>query len=404
MKDFFIDENTILFSEKNENSKHKEQTKTIDPFNPFDNPTENRDYNLDYSEIVPQIALDGCKLPNIPSDAEKKKIRRFYNIAGGGIAFHFLLSLIVSNAISFIVMLIIMITKGISISDFFSSSANEITQFMNTSSISPAITLLSYLTANLAVFFFGLKFIEVNPKQLFKTQNLTVLKVIQYILIAFCLQYAVGLIISFTQSVMSEADIYGTAQSLTTYYSPKYAVLSIIYSCLVAPVTEELLYRGFILKSFSRVSQHFGIIISALFFGLSHGNIAQFILAFIMGIFMGYITIKHNSVLPSIIIHVAVNTLATLFSVTDNYLSGDEIAYYNIAGFMMSIVDIAMTAMVIVLTVIGFILLIRFCKNNIFPKSDIRQQYRGANIAVTSVGTVIAALIYILFIILQTFS
>ena len=25
----------------------------IDPRNPFDNPTENRDYNLDYSDILP---------------------------------------------------------------------------------------------------------------------------------------------------------------------------------------------------------------------------------------------------------------------------------------------------------------------------------------------------------------
>lgn len=403
MKDFFIDENTILFSDSENSNKNTTRTKPIDPFNPFDNPTENRDYNMDYSEIVPQIALDGCQIPNIPSDAEKKKIRRFYNIAGGGIACHFLLSVMLSNALSLIIMLIIMLSGNMSLSDFLGSSANDILQYMNTSSISPAITLLTYLTANLTVFFFGLKFINVKPKQLFKTQNLTLLKIIQYVLIAFCLQYLAGLLINAVQLLMENNDIYGTAQSLTTYYSPKYAVLSIVYSCIVAPVTEELLYRGFILKTFSRVSQRFGIIISAFFFGLSHGNIAQFILAFAMGIFMGYIVTRHNSVLPSIIVHVAVNMLATLFSVADNYLSGNEIAYYNIAGFMMSIVDIVMTATVIVLTVIGFILLIRFSKNNIFPKSDIRQQYRGINIAVTSVGTIIAASIYILFIIVQTF-
>ena len=33
----------------------------IDPRNPFDNPTENRDYNLDYSDILP-LSFSGSKL------------------------------------------------------------------------------------------------------------------------------------------------------------------------------------------------------------------------------------------------------------------------------------------------------------------------------------------------------
>ncbi len=53
-----------------------QQGQLPDKFNPFDNPTEYHDYNGDYSDIVPQIEIPGCKIPVEPCKAEKKRIRR----------------------------------------------------------------------------------------------------------------------------------------------------------------------------------------------------------------------------------------------------------------------------------------------------------------------------------------
>lgn len=386
MNNFFIDDNDM----QTKQAVCPEKPNPIDPFNPFDNPTENLDYNDDYTEIVPQIVLDGCKIPNIPSAAEKKRIKHFYNIAGGGIAFHFLISLLLSNALYLIVTFIIMISKNISLSDFLSGSSGSIINFINTSSIAPAIALITYLTANTAVFFFGTKLAGIKIKSLFRTSELKVQSIIKYIFIAFFLQYAAGIVINLMSLLMQNADVYGNAQSLTTYYSPKYAVISILYSCIVAPVTEELLYRGFVLKSFSKASQRFGIFMSAFFFGISHGNIAQFLFAFTMGVFMAFIDIKHNSVLPSIIVHTSVNILATSSTIIQNYFTAD------------TQVNVIFNFAVLILTVTGLVLFIRFLKSNVFPKSDIRQQFRGKNIALRSSGTIIAALIYAIYIIIQT--
>lgn len=52
------------------------------------------------------------------------------------------------------------------------------------------------------------------------------------------------------------------------------------YTCIIAPITEELVFRGFCLKNLSRFNQRFGILASAFLFGLVHQNIIQFILAF----------------------------------------------------------------------------------------------------------------------------
>lgn len=388
MKDIILDEleENIDFEEDFEEN----EPDLIDPFDPFDNPTENHMYNESYEDIVPQIKLEGCKLPNIPSPAEKSRIRKFYNITGVGIAIHFILSVLVSNAFNFVVILSIMLLNNISFSEFINGRADDIQNYINSSSISPAFNMLSYLTANLLVFFVGIRALGVKSKSFFRTSEFTFLTVIKYIFIAFFLQYAAGVLISTVSIFMPNADIMGTATSFTEYSSIKYAVISIMYSCIVAPVTEELLYRGFVLKGFSRVSQRFGILASAFFFGLSHGNIAQFILAFIVGVFMGYIVTKHNSVLPSIIVHIAVNTLSTLATITRNYFI-DTIP-----------VVVALNIATVLFAVIGLIVFIFFCRNNVFPKADIRQQFRCKNIACTSAGVIVAALIYFVFLIAIT--
>lgn len=89
-------------------------------------------------------------------------------------------------------------------------------------------------------------------------------------------------------------------------------MIMLIYSCLLAPVTEELLFRGFCLKNLGRVNMRMGILASALLFGLVHGNGVQFFLAVGIGIMLAYITHKSGTLVPAIIIHVAINSVVTI--------------------------------------------------------------------------------------------
>jgi hypothetical protein len=87
-----------------------------------------------------------------------------------------------------------------------------------------------------------------------------------------------------------------------------------IYTCIIAPITEELVFRVFCLKNLSRVSLRFGIIASSLLFGLVHGNIIQFVFAFPLGIILAFLTVRTNSIIPAIGVHIVVNTCATILS------------------------------------------------------------------------------------------
>lgn len=362
----------------------------INPQNPFKNPTENPEYNGDYGAIVPQIAIEGCEIPHLPGKAEKKKIRYFYNIAGGGILFHLITSVILANILTFAAMAVLMVINGISLSDMISGEGVKISEYINGSSIASGITLLSYLTANLITFFIGCKFADIEVKSLFKTEKLTGTLVIQYIFAGLFIQRIAGITVALLENLMTQGDLMANSD-IVKYSDPKALIISACYACIVAPVTEELLYRGFIMKTFSKVSQRFGIFASAFFFGIMHGNVAQFVLAFLVGVFMGYLDVKHNSLIPSICVHFAVNLMSSVSGLLLNYIENNS-AEYLIFSLLMFIIIF-----------IGLVMFITFCRKNKLPKSNIHQQFRCLNIALTSPVVVIAAAVYFVILLITTF-
>ena len=83
---------------------------------------------------------------------------------------------------------------------------------------------------------------------------------------------------------------------------------------ILVPVAEEMVFRGAILRSllnaFDRQWHWLPIIISALVFGVAHGNSAQFIHATLMGLLIGWMYYRTNSIVPGIVFHWVNNTVA----------------------------------------------------------------------------------------------
>ena len=97
-------------------------------------------------------------------------------------------------------------------------------------------------------------------------------------------------------------DAYTSAASMSDTLS------LFLYTVLVAPFCEELIYRGFVLRALAPYGKIFGMVVAALLFGLMHGNIIQFPSALLCGFLFGYVTLEYP--LPaSMLIH-ALNNLA----------------------------------------------------------------------------------------------
>lgn len=78
---------------------------------------------------------------------------------------------------------------------------------------------------------------------------------------------------------------------------------------IITPVTEEIVHRGII---YNRLRRFFdlpiALIAGALLFGISHGNLIQFVYAFLMGIMIGFIYERYGSFLYPVIFHCMANT------------------------------------------------------------------------------------------------
>lgn len=88
-------------------------------------------------------------------------------------------------------------------------------------------------------------------------------------------------------------------------------VFSFITIVIAAPILEELIFRGIILDGLlKRYSPLKSIIISSILFGIVHLNPWQFISAFIIGLFSGWVYYKTRNLTLSILIHFVNNLFA----------------------------------------------------------------------------------------------
>lgn len=85
---------------------------------------------------------------------------------------------------------------------------------------------------------------------------------------------------------------------------------------ILAPLAEELVFRGAVLRTLLRLfpdRKHWiAIIISALIFGAVHGNVIQFIHAAAIGLLLGWLYYRTDSIVPGVAFHWVNNTVAYL--------------------------------------------------------------------------------------------
>jgi membrane protease YdiL (CAAX protease family) len=89
-------------------------------------------------------------------------------------------------------------------------------------------------------------------------------------------------------------------------------IVPVLFSCVVAPVLEEMLFRGVILRGFLRqYSRTFAIVWSATLFGIAHLNLYQMATALVLGIVSGWLYERCRSLWPSILLHATYNGFVT---------------------------------------------------------------------------------------------
>ncbi len=111
-------------------------------------------------------------------------------------------------------------------------------------------------------------------------------------------------------------------------------IMLVFRSALVAPICEEIFFRGFVLRRLSPLGARRAILVSALVFAMFHTNVAQFIYAFAAGVVLGAITFVTGRVRYAIIIHVINNGISVGAMILSRYYGAEA------AGTAYSRVDV----------------------------------------------------------------
>ena len=132
-------------------------------------------------------------------------------------------------------------------------------------------------------------------------------EVLLWVLCLLALQGAAGLL----QSLLSPAMEFFRTKSKVVSGTAETTVSLALYTAVAAPVTEELLFRGAVLRSLQPYGKRFAIFCSALLFGLVHQNLTQTPFAFGFGLLAGYVAVEY-SILWSMSLHILNNAVLAL--------------------------------------------------------------------------------------------
>ncbi len=292
----------------------------VDLSNPFRNPTEEPDYSPDYREILPTLDMPDCKLPLIPQQTERTALRRCFALIFLSLLFAFV------TAWTIYVLLQTGVTFALRHNDLKrlgelpENYQMIVMQYLDDSTINTALRLIAFTVGNLSAFLIGSALTHMPKGQYFRLRGLTAARTVSYIMLGLWIQMLAGYAGEWVTKFLRAAGVPVYAPDISLDGSLSKTALLVLYVCILAPVTEELLLRGFALKNLSRVSQRFGILMTALLFALMHENLPQFLFTFPLGILLAYITVRHDSVTPAIITHICVNSAAMLLEAGRLYL------------------------------------------------------------------------------------
>jgi len=109
--------------------------------------------------------------------------------------------------------------------------------------------------------------------------------------------------------------LIGSGGNPVLSYAMDEAVLpKILFMVILAPLMEELVFRRFLIDRMRPYGERLAVLVSALAFGLFHGNVAQFFYAFALGLVFAYVYLRTGRLRYSAALHMFINFMGSVLA------------------------------------------------------------------------------------------
>lgn len=151
--------------------------------------------------------------------------------------------------------------------------------------------------------------------------------------------YIVNIMVYFLQAMGHDPYQNETPEPTSVLTSIAIAVGTAVMPALC----EEFAMRCCGLGLVRKYGKGFAVISVSLIFGLLHGNLVQFVFATVVGLILGYVTVKTGSVIPAVLIHLFNNGISVITSILEYAVkidSTDTIAFWFAVWFVFGLISL----------------------------------------------------------------
>jgi membrane protease YdiL (CAAX protease family) len=121
--------------------------------------------------------------------------------------------------------------------------------------------------------------------------------------------------------------------------------LNLLVFAVAPALLEEMVFRGYVLKTLRRYGDGLAVVITSLLFGLMHGNVLQIPFAFIVGLVLGYLVVQTNNIWLAVGLHFLNNAMSVLLEYAGFSFEETELNRLNVLVFA-SIAIVGLSAII----------------------------------------------------------
>lgn len=217
----------------------------------------------------------------------------------------FILAIVLPNVLAFFILIVAGIISG------------DITKIESTIFYKIMATTLSQV-AFLGVYFFIIKRKKMQVFKSLDKRKLNFKQIVILILISLVCLFLISPIINVFDAWLVSIGVSSSALPISLD-KPLNLIYMILTLGLLAPIAEELLFRGVIFSGLKEKGNKTAVLISSLMFMLVHLNLHQTIYQFILGIILAVVVLYTGNIFASILIHFINNTTVLLINYINPY-------------------------------------------------------------------------------------
>jgi membrane protease YdiL (CAAX protease family) len=225
----------------------------------------------------------------------------------------FIIAIVMQIGVGIVVGMFYGIIQGVKLGVSGITDPNEIATTITESMTGDFSLVLNIFVGVCCVILFGIwykrsyvKENKIKLKEVFSGKTL-----IWITLLGVGLQIGIALLLTLVASLKPEW--FKSYNELMKQLGGGSSLLSFVAIVIVAPISEELIFRGVIFEKCKKVMPLLAAnILQAVLFGVMHFNIIQGLYAFVLGIFLGVVCTKRKSIVSAIALHMVFNLSGVL--------------------------------------------------------------------------------------------